>query len=232
MLDIAVLLIGFSVFYGLVFILTHFKDSYYDDQKTSLVFGVVLILALIGIQFFHYFYLLHNNSAILSKSYLLLLYLVAPSLYFYSRSLLKPKSHFSTIQVLHFSALALIFFVSWHWAFVLAFVIGSGYLLWLLVTIYALRKHKQQFSSELVLLSVVFVVAILVSILALMMPFENKLFYSLYASAIGFAFFLVALVISYKPSLSEKVSEAAKQTYAVSTLTAIDCEAKLSLLTA
>jgi len=230
MQHISILLIGFSVFYGLVFILTHFKDSYYDDQKTSLVFGVVLILALIGIQIYHYLYLVNNSPLNTSKLYLMLLYLVAPSFYFYSRSLLKAQSQFTFLQVIHFVALGLILLVSWHWAFVLAFVIGSGYMLWLLISIYALRKHKAQFSSEVILLSVVFVVAVAVSILALVMPFENKLFYALYASAIGFAFFIVALVTSYKPSLSEKVSEAAKQTYAVSTLTAIDCGAKLSLL--
>ena len=225
---ISILFIGFSVFYGLVFILTHFKDSYYNHQKTAMFFGIVLILALIGIQLFHYFYLVNNNQLNTSKCYLMLLYLVAPSFYFFSRSLLKAQSQLTFLQVLHFVSLGFIINVSWHWAFVLAFVIGSGYLLWLLITIYALRKHKQQFSSELILLSVVFIVAVAVSVLAFIMPFASKLFYSLYASAIGFAFFLVALVMSYKPNLSQKVSEAAKQTYVVSTLTAVDCDKKLA----
>lgn len=228
--DIAVFFIGFSFFYGVVFLLTHFKDPFFNDQRLARIFGIVLIVALIGLQISHYFYLTKKHLFLFSSSYLVLLYMVAPSFYFYARSLLKAQDNFKAIHLLHFVPLISILLTSQRWSFMLAFVVGCGYLLWLLKTIHALRQFKDQFKSEMLLLSVVFVVAVCVSVLAFITPLDQQWFYELYASAIGVALLMVALVISYKPSLSETVSEIAKKAYSVSTLTAIDCEAKIRLL--
>jgi AraC-like DNA-binding protein len=230
MQSIALLLCGFSVFYVVVFITTHFTNEYYHTQKIARIFGVALMLAMAVLQLFHFAYLQTDSTSLNTPAYLVFLYMVAPSFYFYARPVLKAEDGFSVINLLHFVPIIAIFVLPYHWAFTLAFIIGSVYLLWLLKTIYALRTHKEQFKNELILLTMVFVIAIGVSAIALSMPFGPKLFYSLYASAIGFALFIVALVVSYKPKLSESLSEAAKETYAVSTLTAIDCEAKLALL--
>ncbi|MCF6345189.1 MAG: helix-turn-helix domain-containing protein [Thiomicrorhabdus sp.] len=232
MQTLAILLIGFSVFYATVFVFIHFKKSYSDKQKTSLFFGVILLVSLVGLQLIHFYYLLYDSSFIKNKPYLFLLYLVAPSFYLYSRAFLKAQNDFSWTHLLHFSPLISIFIFSHNTAFVMAFVIGSAYLLWLLTSLYALKKYREAFKIEILLLSFVFVVAIAVSIIALIMPFNEKLFYALYASAIGFALFVVALLLNYKPNVSESVTEIAQQTYAVSTLNAIDCAQKLKQLDA
>lgn len=232
MQQLAILLTGFSIFYALVFILTHFSNEYYTEQKVAGFFGIVLMLCLGILQFIHFNYLSHHSGSVISSVYLSVLMLVAPSFYFYARPVLKAEDGFKAIHILHFAPLLLINGLKPNLTFTLAFVIGSLYLLWLLKTIYALRSHKGSFKNEIVLLTMVFIIAIGVSIIALIMPFSQRLFYSLYASAIGLALFIVALVVSYKPRLSKRVSEAAKETYAVSTLTAVDCEAKLILLKA
>ncbi len=226
----AILLIGFSFFYVLVFVLTHFKNSYYHDQKTARVFGILLMLCLAVLQLYHYNYLMQRTINIDALFYLSCLYLVAPSFYFYARPVLKAEDEFKLKHFAHFMPLLLVFTIEYNLAFTLAFVSGSLYLLWLFNTIYALRTHKQQFKNELILLTMVFIIAISVSVIALTKPFSQQLFFTLYACAIGLALFVVALVVSYKPELSEIVSEAAKETYAVSTLTAVDCEAKLAQL--
>ncbi len=228
--DITVFFIGFSFFYGVVFLLTHFKDPFFNDQKLAQIFGIVLIVALIGLQLSHYLYLTKNNPFLFSHRYLVLLYLVAPSFYFYARSLLKAQDNFKALHLLHFLPLIVIVMLPQRWAFMLAFVVGCGYLLWLLKTIHALKQFKDQFKSEMLLLSVVFIVAVCVSLMTFFTAFDQPWFYELYASAIGIALLMVALVISHKPSISESVSEIAKKAYAVSTLTAIDCEAKIALL--
>lgn len=230
MQQFGILLTGFSIFYALVFILTHFSHEYYTDQRIARFFGIVLMLCLAILQIHHFSFLTHSIKSILSPFYLGILLLIAPSFYFYARPVLKAQDDFKLIHLLHFLPLSLVFFVNEKLTFTLAFVIGSLYLLWLLKTIYALRTHKAQFKNELILLTMVFIIAIGVSVIALTMPFSQNLFYSLYASAIGLALFIVALVVNYQPKLSQNVSEVAKETYAVSTLTAIDCEAKLSLL--
>ena len=227
---LGILLTGFSVFYVLVFILTHFTQEFYVNQKVARVFGIILMLCLAALQLQHFSYLSGYSVGVLSSWYLSVLILVAPSFYFYARPVLKAQDDFKRIHVLHFVPLVLVFILKPQFTFTLAFIIGSLYLLWLLKTIYALRTHKGGFKNELILLTMVFIIAIAVSIVALTMPFSQKLFYSFYASAIGIALFIVALVVSSQPKLSENVSEVAKQTYAVSTLSAIDCGAKLALL--
>ncbi len=230
MQQIAILFSGFSLFYALVFILTHFAHEFYYEQKVARIFGIVLMLCLTILQWYHFSYFLNYSTSVLSPLYLTALILIAPSFYFYARPVLKAEDEFKAVHLLHFLPLVMVFVLNKQMTFTLAFVIGSLYLLWLLKTIYALRTHKGEFKNELILLTMVFIIAIAVSVIALTMPFSQKLFYSLYASAIGLALFIVALVVSYQPKLTESVSQAAIETYAVSTLTAIDCEAKLALL--
>lgn len=230
MVEAALLLIGFSVFYVVVFVLTHFKNEYYQQQIIARFFGVLLMLCLALLQIIHFLYLFNQSTLINSQFYLMLLYMIAPSFYFYARPLLKADDEFKILHALHFLPVLLVKFFAFDLAFTLAFVVGSAYLAWLLKTIYALRTHKDQFKYEIILLVVVFSIAIAISVIAVFKPFPARAFYSLYASAIGLALFIVALVVSYKPQLSESISQAAHETYAVSTLSAINCDDILARL--
>ncbi len=230
MQNLAILLTGFSLFYTLVFIVTHFSHEFYVDQKIARIFGIVLMLCLALLQIYHYGFLTGNSNPISSPFYLSVLLLIAPSFYFYARPVLKAQDDFKIVHLLHFSPLLLILFLKKETLFTLAFVIGSLYLLWLLRTIYALRTHKKEFKNELILLIMVFIIAIAVSLIALTMPFALRLFFAIYTCSIGLALLIVALVVSYRPSISENVLDVAKETYAVSTLTAIDCQSKLAVL--
>ena len=227
MQNIAILLIGFSIYYILVLVLTHFKKDNYQNRRVTHFMGLLLLLSLAGLQLVHFNYLQQNSEIIYSQIYLALLFLVAPAFYFYARPLLKAQNHFKPLQILHFSPLFAVFLFSYKVTFTLAFIIGSGYLLWLLISIYALRQHRDKFKAEMLLLSFVFVIAVTVSILALIMPIAEKLFFSLYASAVGLALLMVALVLSNKPKISETVLQVARETYAVSTLLSVNCQAKI-----
>jgi len=229
MTNIALLLTGFSLFYAIVFTSTHFRHEHYSEQKIAHIFGIILMLCLSSLQLSHYYYLNYDNNFIHSKLYLFVLFMVAPSFYFYARPVLKAENNFKPFHLLHFTPFIFLF-LKYEWAFALAFIIGSAYLLWLLKTIFALKNHQDTFKHEIILLSVVFIVAISTAVLALIKPIEEHLFFSFYATAIGIALFMVALVISFTPKISENISEIAKETYAVSTLTAINCEEKLILL--
>lgn len=226
------LFIGFSVFYALVLILNHFNKENRQFRIDTHNMGIVLLLSLIGIQLFHYDFLQERMEIINHSLYLFMLYLIAPSFYFYARPMLKAQSNFGLVQSLHFAPAFLAFVLPSKWLFSAAFVVGSGYLLWLLKTIYALRVHRKKFKPEVILLSLVFIIAVAVSVLALSMPISNNLFFSLYASAVGFGLFMVALIISFTPRITENISQAARETYAVTTLSSVDCDMKLSELNA
>ena len=161
----------------------------------------------------------------------MLLFAVAPSFYLFSKPLLHAKNNLEPIQLLHVFPILCAPFVSLELALPASFTLGAGYLLWLARRVYMLRAQRARFRTELAVLGVVFVIAIVVLIMGLSLPIlKEKLFFTLYASSIGCAFLLVSLVLNLKPQLSTDVVEAARDTYNISTLVNVDCAIELDKL--
>jgi len=231
MRTLAILLLGYSVFSALVIVLTHFRQANYAGQKLSQVMGVSLLLVLSSMQLLHFSYLQYGVTYIHSAVYGMLLFAVAPAFYLFSNPLLQAQTGFRPRQVLHLLPVITAPLLPYHWALPLAFAVGAGYLLWLARCVYALRSLRSRFRLEIAILGTVFVIALLVFALGMSLPLlgEEK-FFMLYASAIGCAFLLVSLVLGVTPRLAVDVAEAARETYAVSTLTHVDCTAALAKL--
>lgn len=231
MQTLAIFFIGFSFFYSIILSFTHFHCENYKEQRTAQLMGIVLMFALNGLQMGHYFYLQQGALFIHSPYYSLLLLSVAPAFYLFSKPLLKADAHYHPWQLLHALPLLLALFLPYHLAFPLAFLVGAAYLFWLAKSIYALREQRQRFHLELIILAIVFVIAIAVLLLALSLPIiPEQLFFTLYASAIGVAFLLINITLHYAPHLSHEVSEAAQETYSISTLKNVDCALSLQRL--
>lgn len=233
MQTLALFFIGYSFFYAIVLVVTHFRCENYKGQTLSRLMGIVLLVALVGLQMGHYFYLQQGDLFIHSRYYAVLLFSVAPAFYLFSKPLLKADemNHHQPQQWLHGLPLILAFFLPYHFSFPLAFIIGAAYLVWLAKNIYALREQRQRFQIELIILAIVFVIAVMVLVLGLSLPLLSEtLFFTLYASAIGMAFLLLNIAFSYAPDLSDEVIEAAHETYATSTLKHVDCAASLEQL--
>jgi AraC-like DNA-binding protein len=231
--SIATLLIGFSVCYAFILTLTHFRCDNYKGQRFAQTMGVVLVLALVGLQLSHYAYLQQVGMWVHSPFYAVLLFTVAPAFYLFSKPLLKAQEQLSVWAFVHFLPIFFAVFLPKGITLLLSFVIGAFYLLWLGSSVYALRKQRDRFRIELVILGTVFVIAVGVLLLGLAMPvLSERLFFSLYASAIGMAFVLMAVALTYAPKVTDEVAEAARETYAVSTLNHIDCDATLQALDA
>jgi len=114
----------------------------------------------------------------------------------------------------------------------LAFTIGSFYLLWLVRSIYALRNQRSRFKLELGILGGIFVIAVGVTLLGLgILPVPEEWFVALYSIAIGSALLLINIVLAKSPQLSTEIQEAARETYAVSTLNQVNHDEKLTQLT-
>jgi AraC-like DNA-binding protein len=112
--------------------------------------------------------------------------------------------------------------------------VGAGYLLWLARSLWSLRAERSEFRLEMVLLGTVFAIALGVSVLGLAQAsLPDKLFFSLYASAIGLAFLLVQIALNVRPQLSAEVQETAlaSAAYTSSTLVNVDSDAVLNRLT-
>ncbi len=231
---LATLLIGFSVFSALLLLITHFSCSEYQHKWLPRLAGIALLTSLTGLQIVHYHFL---HPAQLSGEFLhpvlynLCLFTVAPSFYFFSKDLLKAKSHYSPIQWLHFVPIIIAPFIAYEIAQPTSFIIGGGYVIWLAYTLYQLRDQRSRFKQEILALAVMFVIAITVLILGLFVPVLTKeIFYAYYAINLGLAFFVTDLILLRSPGLTTEVSEAAQASYIASTLENIDTDSVLNKL--
>lgn len=228
---LAILLCGYSVFSALVLAVTHFHAEQYSERPVARRMGLVLLAALAGLQLLHADYLLRGDGLFSKPFYIAILFTIAPAFYLFSKPLLHAQTGFSTRRLLHFLPIILAFVLPFAWALPLAFAVGAGYLFWLGRSVFALRAQRANFRLELMVLTGVFVIALLVLLLGLLLPVvSEQWFFALYASAVGCAFILVSIALNYAPQIPQQISDAARETYAASTLGSVDCEAVLTRL--
>lgn len=233
MISLAILLAGFSLFSALTLALSHFSGEAYREQAQARRMGWLLLFALATLQLAHFAWLDLDTPWIADAPYRMALFTVAPAFYLFARPLLHPAEAdaFRPWQWLHFLPPAFAPGLGGDLALPTAFLVGAGYLGWLARSLYALRASRAGFRCELLLLGGVFAIALGVAGLGILQAsLPGKLFYSLYATAIGLAFLLVQLALGRRPALPVEVSEAARTAYAVSTLSQVDCDAAQSLL--
>lgn len=230
-ISLAALSAGFSLFSALLLALTHVRAETYQGLARAM--GLLLLAALAGLQLVHVAWLVHDLPWVDGAAYRVLLFLVAPAFFLFSRPLLQPDAPAACQPrlLLHgLPALVAVWLPSAP-ALPLAFAVGAFYLLWLGRTLYQLRGERAGFRREILLLGGVFLIAVLVSLFGLIQPvFPAKLFFCLYALAIGAAFFLVQLVLSLHPHLPDDVVEVVQAGYAHSTLGNLDCDVLLARL--
>lgn len=231
MQTLPLLFIGFSLGAAALLIAGNILQRKESLRIGSTVAGFLLIACLSTIQLVHLDYLLNRFEALHSRLYLALLYSVAPSFYFYSRQLLIDGIRYHRYDLLHVLAWLPCLLLPYRLALPGAFLIGSGYLLWLAKTVYFLRRQRQRFHLELLALGALFAIAIAVLILGFIWPLLNELdFIAAYSLLIGLAFFAVTLTLLRFPTIAADVSEAVQAAYAESTLKNIDKPAVLAKL--
>lgn len=195
--------------------------------------GLVLLIALSGLQIANFTWLYQNQAWVETVPYRMAQFAVAPAFLLFSNPLLRPQSQPVLRPALLWHALPVLFFPLLPEAISLplVFIVGAGYLLWLARSLYALRHERANFRLEIILLGGVFAIAIGATVLGLIqVSLPGKLFFVLYAIAIGAAFLLVQIALGLRPQLSTEVSEAVQTAYNNSTLGNVDCDAMLSRL--
>ncbi len=217
--NITLLLIGFSIFSALLLSITHLNCSEYSGRLVSRLAGLLLLAGLTLLQIAHFQFLQGDSSFIYSKFYVVLLFTVAPAFYFFSRDVLKVDNTYHSALFLHAIPLLISIFLPRNFALPLAFFIGTGYVFWLAMIVYALRTQRKRFRLELVALSAMFFVAFMVLLLGVVLPLvSDNFFYTTYASLIGLTYLVVVYTVIRFPNISTDVNEAAQAAYAISTL--------------
>lgn len=233
MTSLAILLAGFSIFSAITIALTHLLGEPYQDQVQSRVMGLILLLALSGLQLAHFSWLYLDQEWVATLPYRMTLFAVAPAFFLFSQPLLRQQTRpvIRPAQLGHALPVLISPFLPKGLGLPLAFIVGAGYLLWLARSLLALRHERASFRLEMLLLGGVFVIALSVSVLGLApAALPGKLFFSLYTISIGLAFFLVQTTLGLRPQLSVEVRETVQTAYPTSTLNNVDCDAALSRL--
>ena len=186
MITFALILSAFSIIYALIYLSTQLHDRFYHSKLLARVSGALLMISLAYLQWVHFRYVGDLRDSVTGTNYLLSLYLVAPCFYLYTKPFLKDDDGVAWLDLVHLIPFLMIIFFDFEVAFIGSFVIGSLYLLWLMISLIALRKHRMNFHFEFSILSVVLIVALAVIALGLSKTLiTEKMFYSLYATSIG-----------------------------------------------
>lgn len=221
--NITIFLIGFSLISAILLAVTHFSCSEYKGKLLSRLAGLALLLGLALLQISHFQFLQNGTGFIHTPAYLVLLFTVAPAFYFFSRDLLKVDNTYHPLLIAHAIPLLASFLLPYDYALPLAFFIGTGYVAWLAKIVFSLREQRKRFKLELVALAAMFIVALLVLTLGVALPFISKtLFYTTYATLIGFTFIVAVFTLLRFPNITVEVTEAAQAAYASSTLNNVD----------
>lgn len=224
--NITLLFVGFSIIAAILLAVTHFNCSEYRGRLLSRLAGLILLTSLAIIQLSHFQFLKKDFSWINSNSYLVLLFIVAPSFYFFSRDLLKVENSYHPLQAMHALPLLSVFLLPRNYTFILVFMIGTGYVLWLTKLVYELREQRSRFKLELIALAAMSLVAFMVLLLGVVIPIISEIFfYTSYAFLIGLAFIIAVFTLLSFPQITQNVSEAAQASYASSTLKNVDSDA-------
>lgn len=230
---LGVLFSGFAIVSAVALAITHMAVADEQRQPMSRAMGLLLLGALAGLQVAHFAWLYADRPWIDVLPYRAAQYAVAPAFYLFCLPLLRPQNDAVPRwrQLAHALPVLLFPLLPDAWSLPLVFVVGAGYLAWLVRSLYAMRRERANFGWEIALLGAVFAIAVGVSVLGVwQIALPGKTFYALYAIAIGLAFLLVQIALGRRPQLPAEVAEVAQSAYSSSTLTHVDCAAMLARL--
>lgn len=229
---LATLIVGFSVISAIVLYCAYALFLHnVNKSPRALATAALLLLGLSFLQLGHLNYINTGADQLASFSYRFWLFMTPSMFYLFSRSILFEETRVTWLTLAHVAPVLLVFVDYIGVTVAILFCIGTGYSLWLTQVIYNLRSTRPRSSFELFFLGLFTLIAIVVLILGFSLPYMHAgYFYYSYAFGIGFALVMVVGVLLSFPDLLGELAEAAKLSYAASTLNDVNLEAKKQLL--
>jgi len=227
---LTLLIIGFSVFAAAILLLAYLFFLENMQKTAAGKFAcAALLLALSGLQLYHFGYLLFGIGDLFDhRPYVVLLLTTPPTFYFFSRELLLPDPGWSAWQLLHAVPVMLGFFLPFDVVVPVAFTIGAGYSIWFARIVYGMRRHVGRFRFEMFFFGLFAILAVLVLVLFILVPYlDTAIFYVAYANSTGVALVLIVAALIVFPEMLDDITDVARITYAKSTLNDIDVDAKV-----
>jgi AraC-like DNA-binding protein len=224
--------IGFSIVTALLLLLSYAFFIPNNNKSTlSIIVCALFLFGITALQFEHLSFIQLQADPLDTVYYRFLLFFVPPTFYFLARLVLFSDYQLSWLSSLHFAPLFSVFFIEKEIAVPAAFMIGTGYCLWLSHILYSLRQHRKRFEIEFFFFAFFSLLAIAVLIFGFLVSYiDNAYFYWFYANGIGLAFVLVTGALIVYPDLLNELTDAVKLSYNHSTLTNIDLEQNIEKL--
>jgi len=230
---ISIFSIGFSVIIAITLLFTYLFFIKHENKNwitlctcTGLLGGLALA------QYYHYGFYTSGSDPLSTTSYRTLILFLPPMFYFFSRAILFPELKLKLIHLVHFLPLPLAFIAPREVTVPTAFLIGTGYCIWLTSIAYNLRAVRKRFGLVFVFFTFFTVIAIFVLIIGFTASYINPAyFYHFYTSGIGASLILVTGTIIVFPNVLSEIDEVVKLGYSNSTLSNLDiddCKQKLN----
>jgi AraC-like DNA-binding protein len=223
-----ILSIGFSIGASLLLVLV-FATVYraLDLPWQSRMAGNVMLIGLAVTQIFHARFLLGIDAELASRGYVLVVFLQSIGFYWLLLGLLRPSLQKWRTWEWAVLPLAIICtaLVPLNIAIPAAMIGGTCAAIHLGQLVFKLRAQRRWFLLEfrvLVLFAIMAVLIAAVSFAAPALGWQN--FAATYAVLISVSFALVLYLLLRFPDITSKAEEAVANTYAVSTLSSVDCD--------
>jgi len=232
---ISIFNIGFSIIIAITLCVSYlFFIKHVNKSWLSLSSCVGLLGGLALAQYHHYAFYTSGTDPLSNVDYRLLILFLPPMFYFFSRAILFPDLGVKLYHLLHFLPLPLAFIAPREVTVPTAFLIGTGYCLWLTNIAYNLRGIRKRFGLVFIFFSFFTVIAIFVLITGFAATYiDAAYFYHFYTSGIGMSLILVTGTLIVFPNVLSEIDEVVRLGYSNSTLSNIDiegCKEKLNEL--
>ncbi|MCK4743571.1 MAG: AraC family transcriptional regulator [Sulfuriflexus sp.] len=224
---ISIFNIGFSIIIAITLCVSYlFFIKHVNKGWMTLCSCVGLLGGLALAQYHHYYFYTAGVDPLSTVDYRLLILFLPPMFYFFSRAILFPELSVKLYHLLHFLPLPLAFIAPREVTVPTAFLIGTGYCLWLTNIAYNLRGVRKRFGLVFIFFTFFTVVAIFVLILGFAATYiDVAYFYHFYTTGIGLSLILVTGTLIVFPNVLSEIDEVVRLGYSNSTLANLDVEA-------
>jgi AraC-like DNA-binding protein len=228
LISFIILSIGFSI--GASLLLALAFSSVYRSMVLpwqSRLAGYLMLFGLAVTQIFHARFLLGIESELASRGYVLVIFLQSIGFYWLLLGLLRPPQQKWRSWEWAVLPLAIVCgaFVPLNIAIPAAMMGGTFAAIHLGQLMFKLRAQRRWFLLEFRVLVLFAIMAVLIAAASFAAPILGwRNFAAIYAVLISVSFALVLYLLLRFPDITSKTEEAVANTYAVSTLSSVDCE--------
>jgi AraC-like DNA-binding protein len=218
--------IGYSIIIAITLYVTYLCFIPHANKTwITLCSGAGLLGGLSLAQYLHYTFYDVGTDPLSMVSYRFVILFMPSMFYFFSRAILFPDRKPKWIDLLHFLPWPLAFLAPREVTVPIAFMMGTGYSLWLTSIVYKLRAVRNRFGLVFVFFGFFSVIAVMVLIFGFTASYFNpSYFYHFYTNGIGVSLVLVTGTLIVFPNVLSEIDEVVRLGYTNTTLTNIDLE--------